>query len=343
MKTTVTIGKLHFDDLDPLRFEDLSLAMIYRLRRWSKIHHYGRKGSDDGIDIYSEEELENGAGKTWFIQCKRYISMKKSELKNAVDKAVAKNSIIPDVFLLVTACDITKPNIEFFIKYANEKGIKNPQLWTASIIEAKLYSENHDLLFAFFGVNLNATKNNRIETIKRNIKMKNRMRDDFIKKQINPSETMKRPYKKFAFSEAIIHSVDDYAYPKADEKAVGISGWFKVELYNFYYNGLEVILSIEKYIMDSEGYWDIVHYDDKMRLEKYQSNTAYVVGRIPYENIVEYDLDGDGFYNTPHIYCDFRNNGTPYEDIVYYTISHESDPGFTYDQRLDNELRRALD
>jgi hypothetical protein len=341
LKPTVTIGKLHFDDLDPLRYEDLSLAMVYRLRRWNIIHHFGRKGNDDGIDVYAEEELENGAGKTWFIQCKRYICIKKRDLKDAIDKVITKNDITPDVFLLVAACDITKANIEYFKKYASEQGIKNPQLWTASIIETKLYSEYHDLLFAFFGVNLSTTRNNRIETIKRNIKMKHRMKVDFIKKQINPIETMKRPYKKFEFSEAIIHSVDDYSYPKADE-TMGISGWFKVELYNFYYNGIEVIIGIEKYISDSEGYWDIAQYDDITRLEKYDSYAAYAVGRIPYENIVEYDLSGDDFYNCPHIYCDFKDNGMPYEDVVYYSVSHETDGGYSFDYLLDNKHRKAL-
>lgn len=342
MKPTLSIAKLHFDDLDPLRFEDLSLAMVYRLRRWSKIHHYGRKGNDDGIDIFAEEELESGAIRTWFIQCKRYKSITKRELKNIIDEVIVKNPIIPDVFLLVIACDITKKTIEYFIEYANEKGIKSPQIWAASIIETKLYTENHDLLFAFFGVNLNATKNNRIETIKRNIKMKHRMRGDFIKNQIDPSVTIRSPYKKFAYTEAIIHSVDDYTYPKVDDKTMGISGWFRVELYNFYFNGLEVIISIEKAIIDGEGYWDIVHYDDESSLDKYQSSKVYVVGRIPFENIVEYDLSGDDFYNCPHIYCDFNNNGMPYEDIVYYTVSQETDSGFTYPHRLDNELRKDL-
>ena len=223
-----------------------------------------------------------------------------------------------------------------------EKGVKSPELWTASTIETKLYSESHDLLFAFFGVNLNAVRNNRIETIRRNIKIKQRMRDDFIKKVINPSETSKRPYTKFICPKAVIHSVDDYTYPKVNERASGISGWFNVELYNFYYNGLEVILSIEEYITDTNGHWDIVHHDDHIMKEKYQSNNAFVVGRIPYENIVEYDLSGDDFYNSPHIYCDFKNNGTPYEEILYYTISSETDPGFTYDRPLDNKYRRKF-
>ena len=123
---------------------------------------------------------------------------------------------------------------------------------------------------------------------------------------------------------------------------MGISGWFRVELYNFYFNGLEVIIGIEKAIIDGEGYWDIVHYDDESSLDKYQSSKVYVVGRIPFENIVEYDLDGDDFYNSPHIYCDFNNNGMPYEDIVYYTVSQETDSGLTYPHRLDNELRKDL-
>ena len=342
MKPTITIAKLHFDDLDPLRFEDLSVDMVYRLRRWNKINHYGRKGSDNGVDIYAEEELENGAGRTWFIQCKRYTKVNRNELKNIIDEVIVKNSIIPDVLLLVISCDVTKTNTEFFTNYAIEKGIKNPQLWTASIIETKLYSEYHDLLFVFFGVNLNANRNNRIATIKRNIKMKHRMKEDFINNLLNPSESSKRPYKKLVFAEAIIHSVDDYTYPNVDEKSIGISGWFKVELYDFYYNGLEVIIGIEKIIVNSEGYWDIVSIADEAMLEKYQSNAVYVVGRIPFENIVEYDLSGDDFYNSPHIYCDYKNHGLPYEDIVYYTISQETDSGFLYPHRLNNELRKNM-
>lgn len=61
MKTTRTNGRLHFEDLDPMRFEDLALSMVYRLNRWEVIHHFGRSGNDDGIDIQAVEELENGS------------------------------------------------------------------------------------------------------------------------------------------------------------------------------------------------------------------------------------------------------------------------------------------
>lgn len=61
-----------FEDLDPIRFEELILAMVYRMRRWDKLDHFGKKGSDDGIDIRAVELLENGKSNTYYFQCKRY-------------------------------------------------------------------------------------------------------------------------------------------------------------------------------------------------------------------------------------------------------------------------------
>ena len=40
VKTTKTTNKLHFTDLDPIRFEDFCLALIYPLHPWADIRHY---------------------------------------------------------------------------------------------------------------------------------------------------------------------------------------------------------------------------------------------------------------------------------------------------------------
>ena len=40
-------------------------------------------------------------------------------------------------------------------------------------------------------------------------------------------------------------------------------------------------------------------------------------GRIPYENIIEYDIDGDEYNRFPHLYCDYPCGSNPYEEIVY--------------------------
>lgn len=342
MFPTKTINRLHFDDLSPQRFEDLCLAMIYRLNRWVDINHYGRSGNDKGIDIHAIEELENGVKRTWFIQCKRYKKISKKELNLIIDKVLKKNVEPPELFLLIISCDIGKTNIEQFKKYAKKQNIKNTIVWTASILETKLYSEYHDLLFAYFGISLSSERRNRISTIRRNIKLKQRMRKDFIADSFDPHESFKRPYKKFRHSEVIIHSINDNLYPEIDEKATGISPWFRVAMYNFYHNGLEVILSVREGIFDDNDYWDIIGLKEPKGKENYVKRNLFIIGRIPFENIIDYDLSGDEYYNYPHIYCDFKNNGEPYEEIVYSIDSKDTDEDYTYDYRLDNKKRKHL-
>ena len=57
MPVTRTFAKLPFGELDPRRFEDLCLSIIYRMRRWEKIEHFGRTGNDDAVDINAVELL----------------------------------------------------------------------------------------------------------------------------------------------------------------------------------------------------------------------------------------------------------------------------------------------
>lgn len=342
MKVTRTTNRLHFEDLDPQRFEDLALALVYRLNRWIDINHYGRSGGDEGIDINAVEELENNTTRSWFIQCKRYKRITKRELKEIIDRIINKNKQLPDILLLIIACNIRRSSIEYFKKYANEKRIKRAIVWTASLLETKLYSDYHDLLFAYFGISLTTRRREKIATIRRNIKMKQRMRKDFISRSFDPNETIKRPYKKFKYSEVLIRSIDDNLYPEVDENHIGISPWFKVELYNFYHNGIEVILRVVPGIFDKNGNWDVIHNAKPEVKKGYSEENLFMIGRIPYENIIDYDLEGDEYDDFPHIYCDFKNNGEPYEEIVYSTISKSSDKGYTYDYRLDNKKRKRL-
>jgi hypothetical protein len=47
---TRTTGPLHFEDLEPHRFEDLVRRLIYDFRPWRHLEATGRSGSDDGFD-----------------------------------------------------------------------------------------------------------------------------------------------------------------------------------------------------------------------------------------------------------------------------------------------------
>lgn len=55
------------------------------------------------------------------------------------------------------------------------KGIKQVVVWTSSILEAMLYSDYQDLLFAFFGINLTEQYNNRIKNIRMTVALKKKM------------------------------------------------------------------------------------------------------------------------------------------------------------------------
>ncbi|HDL01346.1 MAG TPA: hypothetical protein ENH23_03845, partial [candidate division Zixibacteria bacterium] len=86
--TTRTLGPIHFEDLDPHRFEDLIRQLTYDFRQWQSIESTGRGGADDGFDIRAYEVLldeptmteDEGErediprpmeGNLWMIQCKR--------------------------------------------------------------------------------------------------------------------------------------------------------------------------------------------------------------------------------------------------------------------------------
>ncbi len=55
MKISRTFNPLHFEDLEPHRFEDLIRQLIYDFKDWKSIKATGRLGSDDGIDIFAVE------------------------------------------------------------------------------------------------------------------------------------------------------------------------------------------------------------------------------------------------------------------------------------------------
>lgn len=121
--TTRTINQLHFEDLDPIRFEELILAMVYRMRRWDKLDHFGKKGSDDGIDIRAIEQLENGKSNTYYFQCKRYKKVSNTILKGIIDDYIMKNDFVPQFYILVISCALTKKQIEYFERYCDDKGL----------------------------------------------------------------------------------------------------------------------------------------------------------------------------------------------------------------------------
>ena len=53
-----TFAPIHFEDLDPHRFEDLIRELIYDFRDWQSIEATGRSGSDAGFDIRAKKPID---------------------------------------------------------------------------------------------------------------------------------------------------------------------------------------------------------------------------------------------------------------------------------------------
>ena len=318
MSITRTNGRLHFEDLDPGRFEDLCLSMIYRMRRWIKIEHFGRTGADSAIDIQAIERLENDRTETWHFQCKRYQKLTKTEIRSIIKDYCEKNDSRPDYYCLVAGCDVSKKLREEFEILCSEKGFSNVQIWSSSEIEARLHAEYHDLLFAYFGVSLSDARYERISAIRRNIALKKRMHQDFYNPAKDYEEQKRRrgkPYLWFKSQEVLIRSIFDVSYPEVPEKQYG-NGFFKAEVYDWYHNGLMV--RAFPFAVNARVKWsappDIPEEERKEEIIRLE-----IMGCIPFENIIDYDMDGDEFYNIPHLYCEFRNPYDPFEEMVYYT------------------------
>ena len=314
------------------------MALIFPLHPWVDVRHYGRLGGDGGVDILAKERVEDGVERVWFIQCRRHSRASQGTLTQAVDDTLAKTGAAPNVLLVVLACDVTRAAHESFRRYASAKGVKTPLLWTASVLEARLHSERRDLLFSYFGISEAAEAREQEASISRNIALKKRLRKDLLAdpKSVNWDKARKHPPDKFEHSEVIVHSIDDMSYPDVDSESTGISGWFKLEVWDYYHNGLEFVLRVERGARDSEGYWAVLEHDQQFNTERFTEIRIFLIGRIPYRNIVDYDVIGDEYYPQPHLYCRFANGGEPYEGFRYVLISDE------YPWPLEPELQVDL-
>lgn len=91
-----------------------------------------------------------------------------------------------------------------------------------------------------------------VAALKRDQQMRDDLHRDLLK---SPAERMKlrrvgNRSSKFAHSEVIIRRIADRSYPNVDESP-GISGWFKLEILDFYHGGLDCILDLQYALEDS--------------------------------------------------------------------------------------------
>jgi hypothetical protein len=314
---TRTTNRIRLTDLEDKRFEDFVLMLIYPIANWTELSHVGRCGKDGGVDIHAIEQIPDGLSREWVIQCKRVEKASASHVQRAVDEAMSNRRSL-DVLLLVLACDLSATARDSFKNHAKSKGIKTPIVWTLSEIEARLYNERKDLLFSYFGISEVREARLKEVALRKNINIKHRMRCAFEQKLPDLEKARNEMRHQFAYASFIIRSIDDSSYPEVDSRESGhISSWFRVEPWDYYWNGVEVCLGGVKAIIDRQLNWALIDINDEHDRGVYSEVSVIRIGRIPFRNIIDFDDEGDEYYRYPHIFCTFVDGGTPYEDILF--------------------------
>jgi hypothetical protein len=344
MVTTRTIGPLHFEDLDPKRFEDLVRQLAYEFKPWRRLEATGRSGSDDGFDARGYEIVAKEAqpldsaeeGETieeratlneglddrlWLIQCKRERAIGPKALVIFLDDTVLGPDERLHGLVFTAACDFSKKARDDFAKKCRELELEEWHLWGKAELEDRLFRpENDHLLFAYFGVSLTIRRRSQRADLRARLAMK-RKANRMLKDQSHASLLLRSP--------------DATGYPYtgdlADFKKSPL--WMVRPYRGVSHEGLE--FCVERYfayLSDDGESWDAAmavnvargsrrddpwlggnRQDEKRQtINEFwnkipEANQAWleVVGLVPFEDILDIDDLGDEYVQAPHVYAPF--------------------------------------
>ena len=191
-RTTRTLNPLHFEDLEPHRFEDLVRQIAYDFRQWRSIEATGRLGSDEGMDIRATEEVgrELGPGgevdedepppagetRLWVIQCKREKRLGPADVRKIVKDAVPGGGDVPYGFILAAACDFSLKTRNAFQGEARGRGVRETHVWGKAELEDMLFLPKNDhLLFAYFNISLQVRRRSLRTELRSRLTMKRKL------------------------------------------------------------------------------------------------------------------------------------------------------------------------
>jgi hypothetical protein len=352
-KVTRTYGPIHFEDLDPHRFEDLVRELIYDYKDWQSIEATGRSGSDEGFDIRAYEkaettsrsENENGEeveeihpmeGNLWMIQGKREKEIGPEKVKTILSEIDSKNP--PYGYILAASANFSKKSYDTFREELRKKGVMEFYLWGKAELEDMLHLPKNDrILFTFFGVSLVSKRRSRTTEIRSIVAVKNKIyrtigeghqfhKSILIRDLKDTHYPYKNEYKDFD------RKPRWKEYTAFDHHPLGL--WCHVHKYYAY-------VDTEKKEWDFTRKVDLIYReveDDKDRENQTKNralvndfweflpraNQGYFVidGVVKYEDVTLVDDKGDVLYKVPHLYVDFVGNSGPFA-VSWNTLEEE--------------------
>lgn len=333
---TRTTNPLHFEDLEPHRFEDLVRQLAYDFRPWRKLEATGRSGGDASFDIRGyeirapeDDEPENAVDaepemedRQWLIQCKREKSIGPAKLTKYLQDISPEARISLHGVVIAAACDFSKATRDTLTAWARENGLSEAHMWGKAELEDQLFQpKNDNLLFAYFGISLQVRKRSVCSSLRSRLATKKRVEAVFGKTH-HSVVLLRDP------------SNDRYPWAGANEKN-GRGRWKVVPFGRLH--PLGILVQSKRYfawLSDDRSQWDILdqidisvpstHEDpwaeeqtnelrdlhrrawsfwndlpDKNRANYYEERL------IRFEDILAIDEAGDDCAKCPHVYIDF--------------------------------------
>lgn len=337
---TRTLGPLHFEDLDPKRFEDLVRQLAYDFRPWCRLEATGRAGSDDGFDVrgyeiveasreHEDRGLDDDAGadivpivdnsdRLWLIQCKRERRITPAKLAAYLDDISGDEIGRLHGIIFASACDFSKRAHDTFTAKCKEFGINEFYLWGKAALEDKLYqAQNDNLLFAYFGVSLTIRRRSQSSELRALLATKRK-----VKRYLEPKLGV----------HILLRNVEANAYPydSAIPNFNKCPQWALRQYMGMRHRGIRFLSKrYFAYLSDDGSKWDAAMafndafgHGDPWRQETpegghhlrseiftfWQSlskqNRAWldIIGVIPYEDILAIDEIGDEHVGEPHVF-----------------------------------------
>lgn len=355
-----TYNPIHFEDLDPHRFEDFIRELIYDFKDWQSIEATGRGGGDDGFDIRAYEKVEIISqsenekkeiveeihpmeGNLWMVQGKREKEIGPKKLKAYLKDVDEKNP--PYGYILAASTNFSKKSYDIFREELKRKGVMEFYLWSKAELEDMLHLPKNDrILFTFFGFSLVSKRRSRTTEIRSVVNIKNKLYKILGEGQqfyrhilMRDLKDIHYPYKK--------DYKDFDKYPRWKEFIAFGQHPLGLLCHNHEYLAY---IDIEKKEWDFTDEVDLIfpevenENDQKARIGKQELvNDVYdffprkmqgrfVIDRLAkYADIVLVDERGDEKYGFPHLYVDFLGDLGPFAGSYELLKMGERDLGYS--------------
>ena len=258
--------------------------------------------------------------RTWWVKVCHSDSRILASLSEFGEPLLQSRRSLPDVVLLILTCDVAQHAIDEWRGASAGRGISHAPVWGRTQVEDILYRERPDLLFSYFGLTSYRRWHRKVHAIRRRVQIKHRLLRDLLKLAGERPATADRPFEKFKHAKLVLRSIDDESYPQVETRIGVTRGWFEVGTYDFYHDGVEVIIGTADVAVDSEGRWTPIPAGFDFDSERFRVIRTIETGRVPYEMVVDCDPSGDEYYREPHLFCVFAAAGLPFAEYHYYPV-----------------------